>query len=452
MNASGQHVTAGASALAVTRSRLVSIVAGRPVVALLLLHAAQFAFLFHLVHTTTYCCDADYYVDLASRIFSDGLLYEDVYSGYRSYLVPLVLGVLRWPVHFFHGVDPTLGMRVMVCFAYSAVSFATTLRVVREAGWRDAATVSLPIFFNPLVLHLVPLPLQEAVIALLVLPMLVLLLTARTTLARRAALAILCGTVAFLIRLPMAWMIGACLLYLFACYRWDRASGERFAFAPLALACVVSLLLLLPQLLISHARFHSWTPYPSTLTYRAQVAFGIDDYRYDTVISPDHPPQGLAVATPYKALPGERKTLAFYVEALPDGPLLALAHVWIALHPWSFRMYPSADETGPSLTILASSAALMSLALIYLDEFRTRRDERKTMALLVALVALSSASIAFAAVETRFGIISYSATSVAAMRLLADREGRRRAMRNLPLVIGYVSACVLLGELLWATR
>ncbi|MBA8886896.1 hypothetical protein FHW12_001087 [Dokdonella fugitiva] len=428
--------------------------ARRPVTVLLAMHVAQLAFLLWLVHSMGFCCDASYYDDVASRLFTQGLMYTDIYSGYRSYFVPFVLGALRWPAQWFPSVDATTWMRVSLCCAYSLCSFATTLRVVRRAGWRDAVTIALPVFFNPLVLHQVPLPMQEAVIALLVLPMLVLLLATRTTLARRCALAIVCGGVAFLIRLPMAWLIIACAAYLLACLRWEglrwRTPGAPSGSLSIAAAVLALAALLGPQLVISHARFHSWAPYPNDASYARQWIFGVDDYRRDTVIEDDH--SAVDYATPYRALSNDRKTLAFYVETIPDGPVLALTHAWITLHPWGWRTYPRRAEAEPSLAVLAFSATLVFLALSYFGGVRSRPEERPTMVMLFALVSLSTASVAFAAAETRFGLIGYTAAGVAAARLLADSGGRERALHALPGLAAYVGACLVIAMLLAHTR
>lgn len=267
----------------------------------------------------------------------------------------------------------------------------------------------------------------------------------------RGVLAILCATLAFLIRLPMAWMAIACLCHLLACMRWRIGPREPFRPWPVVAASVVAVALLAPQSYIAYQRLHTLAPYVLSRADPRLVVYGIDIYRHDTVVDKRRG-YGVDFFTQYRTLPDSEKNIAFYFRTLPDGPLLALAHVWITLHPWSFRTYLTYSEIGPHMPVLVFSSAIVFLALLYFADFRSRRAEWPTMILLFALVVLSSASIAPAAAETRFGLIGFAAAGVAAARMLADERGRAIAVRWAPALFGYVGVCVMLARLLAATR
>jgi hypothetical protein len=431
-----------------TGNVFLSSLARRPNLLLVALHLLQFGFLLWLAYSMRDCCDADYYPRTGRALLSEGLLYPDKFAGYRSYFVPLLFGGLQSiPLALGSAIDPARFLHYALCLIYSLVSLATCRHILRTYGWRSCWLNAFPVFFNPLVLYLVPLPLQESVIAILVLPLLVLLLTSSSGLPRRIALAVLLCSVAYLIRESMLWLCIPCAIAVFAGYWRAGAVRERRSWTPCVLACIAALVLFAPQIYIARAKFHAFTPYPSAGVVEKQILWGVEMFKYESVLTTTGA-YGKKYFTPFATIPKDRTTLAFYSSTWPAGPLLAMTHAWVGLHPWSFRTYLEENEVGPFGLPLILSAAAVFLALLYFTDFVARSHERPAMAFLFALVLMSCAYTAFAAVETRFGLFGFIAVGSSATRLLSDRRGRSIVVRNLLPMTAYIALCLIIASLI----
>lgn len=412
-----------------------------------------FLFLALLLSTfkLTYCCDAGYYLEIGLRIFEDGLFYDDYYSGYRSYFAPIIFGGLQKIFLLsFQSYDYAIkAVRIFLCFFYVLAMTGTSIFVLKREGIKSSLTYSLPIAFNPAVLHMVSLPMQESLIAIFCFPVIIILLSIRRgSLSFCLAWLLFFGIIGYLIRSSLLWLLVPCLAYAIMSYRRylnkDISLGNISALRRTIILCV---LLFIPQCWISYAKFASFNPYPSVSTATDQIAWGIGAFKYQTVISKDSA-VGLFYPTPFKYTPENNRGLGFYFSNPGAGLLLATTHVWVGLHPDTYKVFLSPKDIRPvSFTVLVS-AVIVGLGLVGLfGAARTSPFDPGSIFLLL-MFAMSCAYTALIATETRFGIFGYIAVSVAAVQLLATREGRRAALISLPLVLAYAVISLILNALL----
>jgi len=413
---------------------------------LIALHLWLLAWLIFAAGTSRYCCDATYYLATSERLLQDGLYYADDYAGYRSYLVPLVIGVLR---RLFNGlmVEHAYHIQYSLAVGYVVIVFLCALRITKREGLRRYFTIGFPIAFNPAVLGVVIFPMQEAVAALSCIPILMLLLCSRAPLSySRVALALLFVVTAYLIRSSWIWLvlpIGVLLAIDWLSLRREGKSlqGRRWPVYAAALACVA---MLVPQVLIAQKEFGSWNPYPVSKMATNQIVYGIDMFRYSTVI--DGPRRGgLPSSTPFKDQPD--KSIGFYADHPAAGAILVLGHIWAGLHYDAFIVYVPDASLGPITAPLVLSSLVTALGLLGLVSWR--RGDRAVRAFLVVGVMGSCAYTALAATEARFGLWGFLCVSIAAAHLLAEKKGRLRAFLAAPVLLAYVLASIEINALLY---
>ncbi len=403
------------------------------------LHVLLLAWLVYAAGTSRYCCDASYYLTTSERLLHDGLYYADDYAGYRSYLVPLVIGVLR-RLFVFTANERPMHIQFALVICYVVLVFLCALRITRREGLKRYFTTGFPIAFNPIVLGVVIFPMQEAVAALSCIPMLMLLLSSRAPLSyTRLALGLLFVVTAYLIRSSWAWLVLPIGLFLAVDWYRQRRQGMGLHghIWPLPAAALACLALLLPQVLIAKKQFDSWNPYPSPAAVKRQIGSGIEMFRYTTVIEGPHM-GGFPTYTPFKDQAD--KTLSFYTEHPVAGASLILGHVWAGLNYDTFGVYVSGASLGPVTGALLFSATISALGLFALIAWPRKDGDTAVQAFLVTGLLGSCAYTALAATETRFGLWGFLCVSMAAAHLLAEKEGRRRALRAAPVVLVYVLA------------
>ena len=301
---------------------------------LLALHAVQLAFMLWIAFGAVYCCDADYYVRTGQALLREGLAYGDDFAGYRSYFVPLVLGLLHAiPAPAMPASGQSLPFTLSV--AFTLVSFAASVHIVRREGVARYLTFAIPTLFNPFLIAQVPIPMQESVLMLFVVPILVVLLAVRQrTPYATLALATLAASVAFIVRGSMGWLALPLALFVILEMRrapesWRAASRARLA----ALALAIPLILVAPQSLVMQQKLGTLDPYPTRRDFvLLQAYFGVSMFKTTTMLREGKWTQ-LRVLSPFDWLPREEKmTFSFYREHRGPAVLLVLGHVWAGLH------------------------------------------------------------------------------------------------------------------------
>lgn len=408
------------------------------------------AFVFWEAHHARYCCDTDYYLHAADAIWRDGLLWQDSWLGYRYYLTPLMLGSVLRVVSLFTGnpADAAKYISFGLACAYCCAAFAASWLVWRREGparWRQFA---VPILCNPFALALVPLPMQESVIAIVCLPLMVALVALKHLQGRwlAAVAAVLAGTLIGA-RASLVWMTVPIVLFVV----WRAASvrtkpAEHLRNAALALALLAAILA--PQAYVA-LRSPAWTGESAAKTvYRVQQASGIEQFNYTTAYDAN----GFRAAptwSPYRTIPADQKELSFYHRQPAAGLFLVLAHVWSGLHYVWPTPYTPASAMRVFSPWLLLSALTVACGLLGLGVFFQCREDRPVALFFTVTLLGSCAYTAFTAVEGRFGLFGFLALSVFAWRYVTT-SGRATLLRTAPLVIAYVLlSCTVNGLLLY---
>ena len=416
---------------------------------LLPLHALQLAILLWLAYRGIFCCDASYYMHAGQRLVEQGLGYQDDFSGYRSYFVPLVFGLLQKIPMFALG-ESHESLPVTLSIVFTLVSFATSLYVVRQEGVRRWLTFAIPAFFNPFLLGHVIAPLQESVLMIVVVPLLVVLLAVRQrSPVATFALAVLTASLAFIIRGSMLWIAAPVAIFVALEMRRNR---ETWRAAPrLLLAAIlvaIPLVLVAPQSWQMQQRFGTLDPYPNRKgIVEMQTFFGISMFKLTTMLYEGKWTQ-LRALTPFDALPIPEKTkLSWYAENKGPAVFLVIAHIWSGLHYdvlTTYVKFRAFRILNPWIVLSSFVVAygLMGLVAAY------RRLETSRAAMLSALFAFSCLYTAFVGVESRFGIFGFLALSVGAAVLASSPEGRAQMKSTFPLALAYVLLCLVFNAML----
>jgi len=416
---------------------------------LLGLHAAQLAFLLWLAATQDFCCDAYYYLYMGQRLLQEGLVHQDDFAGYRSYFVPLVLGLLQLPPA---PAMPASGQPLpfVLSVAFTAVSLATSRFVLRREAAARYLAFAVPTLFNPFLLGHVPFPLQESVVMLVLVPLLVILLAVRERRPEATfGLVVLAGTLAFVIRGSIFWVAIPLALFLVLEIRRERARWSAASKPALAaLAVAIPLALVAPQSYVMQKKFGTLNPYPEREVLTAQVFFGIEMLKNATIVQ-DGKWKQLRSLSPYTHLPLHKKTtLDFYRENLGPAAFLVGAHVWAGLHYDVLTTYVRFEQLRILSPWIVLSAFVVAWGLLGLVRYAREPEHRARAVLLAAMFLLSCLYTAFVGVEARFGLFGFLALSVGAAQLAATREGRSLMLASLPLAIAYAALCLVFNATL----
>jgi hypothetical protein len=417
------------------------------------LHAGQAAALLWLAMRSDFCCDAYYYLLTGRNLLAEGLRYHDDFAGYRSYFVPLVLGLLdKLPLPAMRASGQAIpGALALAFVAVSALSSAWVLR--RESLGRYLV-FALPLLFNPFLLGHVVAPLQESIFMLAWVPLLFVLLAVRErSVYATLGLVVLLGALAFTIRGSFAWVAAPLALFLALEVRrspapWRAASRARLA----AIALAASVPLVAPQCYIMQQKFGTPDPYPMRWIVNQQEFFGVELFKYATMKDGDGW-RGLRYITPWATLPMERKTGDFYIQNKGPGVFLVLTHVWSGLHYDVLTTYIRKPQVRILNPWIVLSSFIVAFGLLGLVRGLREPGERSRAVLLAAAFILSCGYTAFVGVEARFGIIGFAALSLASASLLSSGPGRAAARESLPIACAYVALCLAFNAMLtYSTR
>lgn len=409
----------------------------------------QLGFLLWLASRARFCCDAYYYLEMAGRLWRDGLLFEDTaYAGYRSYFVPLVHGLLnRFPVSSSDATESAFPLAAALLFWL--VSCGISMYVLRRESWRRYLTFALPTLFNPFLLGFVPYPIQESALVIFCVPLFFVLLCVRNhSFSTKVFVGMLCATLAYVIRSSLLWVYLPVLLFLLlAGVAWYRAGGRERVLRIVLLALLAVIVPVAPQSYVAQAKFGTLNPYPSKAVLDSQMIWGVEMLKYATVRTNGNW-GGLSYASPYKDLPAEQKGLSLYWSRPDAGLVLALSHVWAGLHYDVLTVYLDRAE----LHVLSPWLMLSSLVVFFglsglWNAFR-RGNERGVTVCLGTMLLVSCAYTSVVATEARFGLWGFLALSISASQLFAAAEGRRIALMLAPASLAYALLCIAFNALL----
>lgn len=244
-----------------------------------------FIYFFLLFGTTNLpiCCDASLYLIGGRRLVSDGLLFQNVYSGYRS--------VLNYG--FVESVRSIGAMIATITFssvsdkeAYTigaiTIFVITGILLITQFGHRkEFLLFFLAVYLNPITVAMLPYPIQESQMVLLIGPTFVisgvLLATRNWPLAiislwvLSSLLWMVKGSLA-LIALPIAVLS----TYLF----FKDASRHRI---PTLMGVALATVVIGPQSYVTQLKFGTLYPYPQTGVLFKQIQLGQTAWHYETV-------------------------------------------------------------------------------------------------------------------------------------------------------------------------
>ncbi len=416
--------------------------------AYLFLLAAQAACLWYFAATANFTGDAGYYLSMAGQLWTEGLLHDDPYVGYRSYFVPLWIALVsHLPGAKSFVADPAFHFGTN----QSALFFLLTMGLMVAAHRREILGRALPYFvstmFNPFLLAYVAMPLQESVLVFFIAPMLLLVCTPGfVSASARVALVVLIGFLAFIIRSSLLWIVVPVVGYLFWTALAARPQWARH-WKPALLAGIAGVLLLLPHWYVvanSRHRIEAGAVAQHSLL-DAQIAWGIRAYKYGTLLE-GRETRGVWFHSPFKdAAPPH--DLAFYARHPLRGAVLVAGHVYSGLHYDVPRPYFSRSEVHiVSIWLVISSLTVFYGIFALVESLRKRLPmPDETRVLLTSLVILSCGYTAFIATEARFGLLGFCALSIAACVAWTHDATRARAIRLMPLAAGYVVMALLVN-------
>ncbi len=420
---------------------------GSPLFRILFVHALQVLILAWIAAHAHFCCDAsNYYLPGGRSLLRDGLLWKDDYAGYRFYFTPLVFGVIESALDPF--VQSPAQLNGAVPFALAACFSLSTLLascyVLKNDGIARWTKYSVPFFLNPLVLSIVPYPLQESVFCIFAVPFFFLFLAHDF---RRFSFFCAAGgllvAITLVSRPPLVWVAIPVLMSIgFSAWR-RKYSARTYASGALIFAALV-LALFAPQAFVNWNTFGTFFPVASETVGNIQISFGVDMLRYGTV---DTGAGFIPFPTPspYNNYPQSEKTIDFYSIHPLAGLFLVLAHMWSSLHFISFNPYSNISELGVATPALLLSSTITACGLLGLFHMLRQRGNSSLAKFLLATLFLSCAANAFTATEARFGLLGFLSLSIGAWQLLLDTDVRKLAIRASPLIVAYVALCVLLN-------
>ncbi len=411
----------------------------------------QALWLLHFARSTGWCCDASYYLQTGRILWEQGLYYPDMLAGYRPYLTPLVVGVIgQFPVSTAVICDANLAYSFNAAVLFAAISAGLTLGFSRLLTRRQWLLVSLPTLFNPFFLADLVVPLQESVTLFVALPVLT-LVGASLILGRLERVAFLVvaltGFVAMARTSNAIVGAAAAVLCVFLLWHLRHDARRRLRLVVSAAAGIVfAVLLVLPQLSINRHHFGSLVSPHYQEIARLQLEHGADLMRYGTAYE-DGEWKGIRLQSAwYDYTPGAAVDHPYENAGWGVVPQV-LAHFFAGLHVDEPRTYWSRGRpSGFSAWFVAS--ALMA----FLGTIGIARDLRHCPRVgwtLLVLVAVSVASTALLAVESRFGIWGQLGLAMGTARLLFAQPRHPRILQIVLLALAYVAVAMSINLWLW---
>ena len=295
------------------------------------LNAFWFLWIFGRFRNILICCDAVNAIKSSDAFAAGGWLSHLPYEGYRSinvfafthfvrvigfFLTPSgpVAGMARPAVY----IDAPYAVGAILIYALTGTVFVIVFR--RFKGFFSAFSA---VFLNPVSMGVLPTPLQESQMVLIIAPLLLtsfLLIGNHRQKTSIVAIAALAGAAwmvkpSFFLAMIGAWIIIGYLII--------SAKQKMLAAMSALTGLAIFLILLAPQLNLSLNRWGSVNPYPNTTVLQDQLSWGNEMWHYETLINSGETPHRVAARsfrTPYPHVEPEN-----YATYLLNNPLIALS-------------------------------------------------------------------------------------------------------------------------------
>ena len=295
------------------------------------LNGLWFFWIFGRFQNILICCDAVNTVRASRTFATDGWLSHLPYEGYRSIYVFAFTHVVRLVGFFFSPGGPVVGTErpaiyidapyaVGAVFLYALIGTGFILVFRRYKGFFPAFAA---VFLNPISMGVLPTPLQESPMVMIVAPLLLasfLLVRSGRRKSTIVAIAVLAGAAwmvkpSFLFAVVGAWLIIGYLVI---------TPKQKMAAAMAALAGLTAFFLIIaPQVNLGLNRWGNINPYPSSKVFLDQLSWGNEMWHYETAIHSAEDPirvEGRRFATSYPHVNFEN-----YANYLLKNPLIAFS-------------------------------------------------------------------------------------------------------------------------------
>jgi hypothetical protein len=356
-------------------------------------------------------CDTGRYFESANAFSKSGLLFANPFDGYRSYFFPMFIAAVT-------ALASSLGSENNVAVQYtytvaplfSAISLALFTWAWQTAGPRTAICAGAATLFNPFLIVQLPYALQESALMFFCLPLLfVWMVLPHSQASWRAALLLIVGLLAYVIRSSLIWWLLPAAAY--ATWQLFRTRKPYKWKGPLLAVTVAGLMALGPQVYIAKKKFDSFNPYPSTSLLSNQISWGISVLKFTAVEDNGHWRQ-LAYFSPFAPEAEETKSAQFYFKNPERGALLVLSHVFAGFHYDQIRPYWRLENASLVTVWLLLSSSLVFLGCLHVAQLLTTRTWDSDDAFAIATAVLCAGALAFVAAEARFGITGFAALSI----------------------------------------
>jgi hypothetical protein len=321
------------------------------------------------------------------------------------------------------------------------------LWLARRVSTPTFLVTAIATLLNPFLLVYVPFALQEGVLMICCLPLLFVWAGAKDLGPRtRATLVLLMALLAYVIRASLVWWLVPAALYA-GLLLWPQIRRPRRWLPWVGALAVAGVLLIGPQIYISHKKSDSFNPYPSTALLSQQINLGITLLKFATVEDEGHW-RGLTYWSPYVAEPEETKTARFYLDHPARGAFLMLSHAYAGFHYDQIKPYWRLDRARPLTIWLILSSAIVYLGIVRMTTVAVAGKLDADSGFAIATLAMCAASLLFVAAESRFGVIGFAMLSLQSAQWLADRPTRAQWSLLAPGLLLYLALAFLFNSLL----
>ncbi len=393
-------------------------------------------------------CDTSYYLTSANELVRSGLLFANVWDGYRSYFVPLVVATVQKLLSLI-GYEATDVERYAygVSFLFWSMSIAVMWWLSKRVSTKQFLFAAAATIVNPFLIVYVPFALQEGVLVTLCLPLLFIWAGARDLRSpARATLILMIALIAYITRASLAWWLLPAVAYAAWVLKPHLRQPRRWL-PTIFLVGFSGAMLLGPQIYIAKQKFDSFNPYPTISLLSSQIAWGISLLKFASVEDQGHWRQ-LTYLSPFVAEPDDIKTISFYLDHPTRGAFLLLGHAYSGFHYDQIKPYWRLDRARALTIWLVLSSAIVFLGATQMGVTVLTGQLTAESAFSIATVALCCLSLMFVATESRFGIVGFAMFSIQALQLVANRPTRAQWALIVPGLLGYIALSFLFNTLM----
>lgn len=372
----------------------------------------------HAIEVADECevCDTSYYLNTADRVATNGLLFENPYEGYRSYLVPAYIAIVQ-AVSRKSGISGRSAQYAIgSSLIYLLASMLLLVWMLHKRPLHQTARLALATIFNPFLTAYVPFAMQESLLVCLYAPLIFIWLSKIGTSGSRVILLVGGAVVAWMIRSSLAWLVLVAFAYAAFAILKEKAlfRGHRRG---LALLAAVIVLFVGPQAHTMWLRQQTLNPYPVTSVLDLQISWGITIFKYATVRDEGHW-RGLISFSTAATIPEEKKKLRFYFENPSKAVVVASAHVFAGFHYDQLLPYWDLKHAAPFTIWLLVSTTTVFFGLCGAVYMLSVRPFTPDKFFILTMISLGAASLTITATEPRFGLVPFALLSALAIETL----------------------------------